>query len=77
MNYEESWRVQDEITTVVNAMGYSVWGMTLKTGGYGFTVTLNERLDEEEITVLCSQMPFSVDYDGVGTHGSVFSVYVD
>lgn len=69
----DNWQMKDAITTVVEANHYSVWDICQTTGG--FRVELNETLDDEASCLLCGQFPLSADYDGKGSHGTIFMLY--
>lgn len=71
--YTELWQMQDAITTVANANGYTVWELRMMDGC--FHLELNTHLDEEKISEFCAQMPLPTDWEGEGTHGSKFCLY--
>ncbi len=75
MKYEDSWRLQDEITASVNALGLSVWDLRYNRKDDTFRLELNEHLQEDKEYDFCYQMPLTTDYDGEGGHGSMFTLY--
>ena len=72
--FQELWLHRDKITTMVDANGYSVWDM--RQSGQTIYVELCQHLNDDQQTALCCQFPFSADYDGEGSHGSIFSLYL-
>ena len=72
-NSFDAWQMKDAITTVVEANHYSVWDIRQTAGG--FRVELNDMLDDEAVSLLCGQFPLTADYDGEGSHGTVFMLY--
>lgn len=66
MRYENAWQVQDEITTAVNALGWSIWDLHYDRNADVFRLEVNSHLDDEEQGKLISQMSLSTDYDGTG-----------
>lgn len=50
MRYEDSWRLQDEITVSVNALGYSVWDLRYNREAETFRLELNERLKDDQLS---------------------------
>jgi len=68
-----SWQMMDAITTVVEANGYSIWD--LKQTSDGFRLELNQKINDDDASLLCGQFPISADYDGDGNNGSIFSLY--
>ena len=75
MRYEDCWRLQDEITASVNALGLSVWDLRYNRKADTFRLELNEHLQDDKEYNFCYQMPLTEDYDGEGTHGSMFTLY--
>lgn len=75
MRYEEAWIWQDRITTAANALGYTVWDLRYNGKSCSFALELEQTLGDEQISALCAHMPLPTDYDGVGGHGSRFTVY--
>lgn len=74
-NYSELWAQKDSITTVVEANGYAVWDIRMS---YSVLyVELTQHLTDEQMSDLCCQFPLSADYEGEGTHGSVFTLYTN
>jgi len=76
MQYEDIWQIQDEITSAVNSLGFSLWDMHYDRQSFSFRIELNEHLPDDDISSFCSQMPLSADYDGEGNCGSVFTLYL-
>lgn len=74
MNYEDFWQIQDEITAAVNSLGFSLWDLHYDRSSFAFHMELNEHLPDEALSYFCSQMPLATDYDGEGSHGSVFTL---
>lgn len=72
-NSQNAWQMKDAIMTVVEANHYSVWDIRQTAGG--FRVELNEKLSEDAASLLCGQFPLTADYDGEGSHGTIFSLY--
>lgn len=72
-NSFDAWQMKDAITTVVEANHYSVWDIKQMSGG--FCVELNCTLNDEAASLLCGQFPLSADYEGQGSHGTVFMLY--
>ena len=70
MNYEDIWQKQDEITASVNSLGFSLWDLHYDRPSFSFLLELNEHVPDD-----APQMPLSTDYDGEGSHGSVFTLY--
>ena len=75
MNYEDVWQLQDEITASVNALGYNIWDLRFSRSSFDFHMQLNEKVEEEKLSVLLSHLPLTADYEGEGTHGSAFTLY--
>lgn len=65
MRYENAWQVQDEITTAVNALEWSIWDLHYDRNADVFRLEVNSHLDDEEQGKLISQMSLSTDYDGL------------
>lgn len=76
MRYDDVWRLQDEITSTVNALGYNVWELKYNLQSETFRLELNDHLDDETASSFCSQMPLATDYDGEGENGSSFTLYI-
>ncbi len=74
MNCEDAWHLQDEITAMVNALGYSIWELSLDERSGCFTLQLQQHLDEAAASALCCHMPLPADYDGQGPYGSIFTL---
>lgn len=75
MRYDDVWRLQDEITSAVNALGQTVWELKYDLHSQTFRLELNGHLDDEATSSFCSQMPITTDYDGEGKNGSMFTLY--
>ena len=75
MNYEDIWQKQDEITASVNSLGFSLWDLHYDRPSFSFHLELNEHVPDDSLSSFCSQMPLATDYDGEGSHGSVFTLY--
>ena len=76
MQYEDIWQILDEITSAVNSLGYSLWDLHYDRSSFSFHLELNDHVLDEVISSFCSQMPLSADYDGEGSYGSVFTLYL-
>ena len=72
-DYTDFWQLEDSITTIVEANGFSVWGM--QKIGNCIKMELAQHLDEEDMSMLCCQLPLTADYDGEGTQGTIFSMH--
>lgn len=72
-DYQRIWQLQDAITTVVDANGYSVWSLR-HTGG-GFQLELTEHIQEEQAMELCGQFPMDADYTGEGHTGTIIQLW--
>ncbi len=75
MRYENAWQMQDEITSVVNALGWNIWELRYDREADAFRLEVYQHLDDEEQVQLVSQMSLSADYEGEGMHGSRFTLY--
>ena len=75
MNYKDVWQLQDEITASVNALGYYIWDLHFSRSSFAFHMELSEKVEEEKLSVLLSHLPLTADYEGEGSHGSVFKLY--
>ena len=75
MNYEDIWQIQDEITAAVNSLGFSLWDLHYERDSFSFHLELNECVPDGSLSSFSSQMPLATDYDGKGSHGSVFTLY--
>lgn len=73
-DYTEIWQLQDAITTVVNACGYGIWNLQCIDGV--FKLETNTHLDDATVNDLCCQLPLAADYEGEGSHGSMFTLYL-
>lgn len=76
MRYDDVWRLQDEITSAVNALGNTVWELKYDLHSETFSLELNDHLDDDIASSFCSQMPLTTDYDGEGNNGSIFTLYI-
>ena len=76
MQYEDIWQIQDEITAVVNSLCFSLWDLHYDRAFFSFHLELNEHLPDDALSSFCFQMPLTTDYDGEGSHGSVFTLYL-
>lgn len=75
MNYENIWQIQDEITSAVNSLGFSLWDLHYDRQVFSFHLELNEHLPDDALSSFCSHMPLTTDYDGEGGLGSAFTLY--
>jgi hypothetical protein len=76
MNYVDLWQAQDEITAAVNSLGCALWDLHYDRPTLTFHIELTSHLSDEALSSFCSQLPLSADYDGEGSHGSVFTLYI-
>lgn len=72
-DYTEAWQLQDAVTTAVNACGYGIWNLQRNCGA--FKLETYTHLDDAAVNELCSQLPLVADYEGEGSHGSMFTLY--
>lgn len=76
-DWDDIWRRQDEARTIVNAVvGEGIWNICYNSGRQVIEVELTVHLDENAVTDLCSQFTIAADYDGEGSHGTKFVLYV-
>ena len=76
-DFDSIWRTQDEIRTVVNAvLSECIWNLAYDEKRSAIVLELTRYLDEYAISNLCSQFSVSVDYDGIGPHGTKFAFYL-
>ena len=75
MRYEDAWMWQDQITSTVNALGYTIWDLKYDREVDYFYLELNESLTDDNASDLCSQMSLLTDYKGIGSNGSSFTIY--
>ncbi len=75
MRYEDAWMWQDQITSTVNALGYTIWDLKYDREADYFYLELNESLTDDNASDLCSQMSLFADYKGIGSNGSCFTIY--
>lgn len=75
-DFDAIWRYQDEIRTVVDAcLGDCIWNLNYNIRRQCIELELKRHLDDEEQTLLSSQLTLPADYDGEGRHGSMFVIY--
>jgi hypothetical protein len=74
MQYEDIWQIQDEITSAVNSLAYSLWDLHYDRTALSFRMELTTHLSDDNISSFCSQMPLQADYDGEGSQGSLFTL---
>lgn len=75
MQYEDIWQIQDQITSAVNSLGFSLWDLHYDNPSFSFRIELTTHLPDETLSSFCSQMPLPTDYDGEGGQGSLFTLY--
>ena len=75
MQYEDIWQIQDEITSAVNSLGFSLWDLHYDNPSFSFRIELTTHLPDETLSSFCSQTPLPTDYDGEGGQGSLFTLY--
>ena len=87
-DFDSIWRAQDEIRTVVNAvlgaLGFAategtqecIWNLSYNERRMAIELELAKYLEEEEVDKLINQFPIPADYDGVGSKGTKFVLYV-
>ena len=76
-DFDSIWRTQDEIRTVVNAVvGECIFSLAYSQERTAIELELSVRLDEDAVSVLCSQFPISGDYDGEGSEGTKFVFFL-
>lgn len=73
LDYERIWQMQDAISTVVDANGYSVWCLRHTYGG--FQLELSEHVSSDRAAELCRQMPIDADYTGEGDTGTLIQLW--
>ena len=72
-DFDLIWRQQDEIRTVVNAvLDECIWNLGYSERRMAIELELTTHLDEETVSELSCQFPFSCDYDGEGARGTKF-----
>lgn len=76
IDFDAIWRYQDEVRTVVEAsLGDCIWNLNYNSNRQCLELELNRHLDDEELSLLSSQLTLPADYDGEGTNGSMFVIY--
>jgi hypothetical protein len=76
-DFDSIWRTQDEIRTVVNAvLGECIWNLSYNENRMGIELELTQYLEEETSDMLINQFSVAADYDGVGSHGTMFVFYL-
>ena len=76
IDFDAIWRFQDEVRTAVDAcLDDCIWNLNYNLGRLCIELELERHLDDEELALLSSQFPLPADYDGEGTHGSMFAIY--
>ena len=76
-DFDSIWRTQDEIRTVVNAvLGECIWNLSYNDYRMGIELELTQYLEEETSDMLINQFSVAADYDGVGSHGTMFVFYL-
>lgn len=71
-----AWRYAVLITAAVNSLGCYLWDLHYDRSSFSFHLELSQHLSEDALSSFCSQMPLVADYDGEGSHGSVFTLYL-
>ena len=73
IDFDNIWRTQDEIRTVVNAVvGECIWNLRYNQHRAAIELELNISLDDEQVDSLIYQFPIPADYERVGSKGSKF-----
>lgn len=76
IDFNDIWRLQDEVRTEVNAcLGDCIWSLSYNPIRQCMELELERHLADEEQALLLSQLTLPADYDGEGTYGSMFVVY--
>ena len=76
VDFDAIWRSQDEVRTEVNAcLGDSIWNLNYNPARQCIELELERHLDDEELEMLSSQLTLPADYDGEGSHGSMFVIH--
>ena len=76
IDFDAIWRCQDEVRTVVEAsLGDCIWNLNYNSNRQCLELEMNRHLDDEELSLLSSQLTLPADYDGEGTNGSMFVIY--
>ena len=66
-----------QIRTVVNAvLGECIWNLSYNERWMAIELELTTYLEEEEVDMLINQFPVPADYDGVGSKGTKFVLYL-
>ena len=77
IDFDSIWRTQDEIITVVNAvLGECIWNLAYDERRSAIVLELSVTLEEDAISDLCCQFSIPADYDGVGSKGTKFVIYL-
>ena len=62
---------------MVNAViGECIWNLSYNDRRMAIELELTTYLQEEEVYMLINQFPVTADYDGVGSKGTKFVLYV-
>ena len=56
-------------------LGDCIWDLNYNPVRQCIEMELERHLDEEELSLLSSQLTLPADYDGEGTYGSIFVIY--
>ena len=73
-DYQRIWQLQDAITTVVDANGFTVWSLRHSDGG--FQLELTEHIQEDRAAELCGQFPLDAEYSGEGRTGTLILLWL-
>ena len=76
MQYENVWNQEDDITTIVNAIGKEVWDMKYDETSGLIRLELSDHLQEQEQNVFIAHLSSNADYEGEGSHGSIFNINI-
>ena len=75
IDFDAIWRYQDEVRTVVEAsLGDCIWNLNYNSIRQCIELEMNRHLEDEELSLLSSQLTLPADYDGEGTNGSIFVI---
>ena len=76
-DWDSIWRLQDEARAVVNAVvGEHIWNIGFSHERQAIEIELTVHLEEEKASDFCSQFSLTADYDGEGSHGTRFVLYL-